>query len=323
MAEVWLNGRSPGFPSLKAVLQAAGQTVVELAGYDWSVNSRQSDTQGFPQPGPYGWVYHHTASCLACAANDHRYLCLTHQYRPVSNVCLGMRGGKAVWGLVAAGAANTNGAGPARRTSVGLVPTDQGNHFLGATEISINGIGEVWPRALTDAAIVGHAAILKAYHLLATDLISHHEYAGPRKSDPAGPTEAPLGVSTGNSTPWRMDPLRAAVARAMTPTPPPPPPPPTEDDMAKHYLATDGNLALQASDLITKRWVRDEVEAKALFGADYSQTATKLSREILERIPNVGPVADGWTDHRTAVVPVELAIPDEFALDLTVRRCPA
>lgn len=221
MAEVWLNGTNPKFPPLRKVLEAAGQKCVELAGYNYLTESRQSDGQGFPAPGPYGLVFHHTASSLASAASDHRYLAIGHQYHPVSNVCLGMRNGEAVWGLVAAGASNTNGAGGPFRSSVGLVPKDEGNHYLMAIEVSIDGQGETWPKKLTDAAIAGIAAIAKAYHFKASDVLAHGEWAPTRKVDPAGPTEdKTLGVSTGAASLWNMAPFRARIAAAMNPTPP-------------------------------------------------------------------------------------------------------
>jgi hypothetical protein len=294
VAGVWLNGVNPKWPSLKSVLEAAGQIVVELPNYDYRFESRQSDTQGFPAAGPYGWVFHHTASSLASAANDHVYLAKGHQYRPVSNVCLGMRNGKAVWGLVAAGASNTNGAGASRVTSRGTVPKDQGNAYLGATEVSINGTGETWPKALTDAAIIGHAAILKAYGLTANDLISHHEWAGDRKSDPAGPTEdKTLNVSTGNSTPWNMNPLRARIAQAMQP--PIPVPVPSGAANVSYFIEWEKPHPKPVYEIVGGRKTNiggsRVPELVAIWGTAWDTVMPRLSSAYLASLPNAD---DKW-----------------------------
>lgn len=215
-----------------------------------------------------------------------------------------MRNGVPTWGLVAAGASNTNGAGPGRQTSIGWVPTDQGNHYMGATEISINGVGEVWPKALTDASIVGHAAILKAYRLKAADLISHREWAGPRKSDPAGPTQdTTLGVSTGNTTPWNMAPLRTRVAKVMAggipDNPIPPVTPPGGLVLIEATNNTPAGTFTADADYLTKRWIQTATQAVELFGADYGTKIIRKSFATVDAIPNVGPVPAGWTDHRS------------------------
>lgn len=303
MAEVWLNGTNPKFPSMKAVLQAAGQVVVELPGYDYRFESRQSDGQGFPQPGPYGLVVHHTASSLASAANDHRYLALGHQYRPVSNVCLGMRNGVPTWGLVAAGASNTNGAGGPRTTSVGRVPLDQGNHYLMAIECSINGTGETWPKKMTDALIAGCAAFAKAYHFKASDVIAHGEWAPTRKIDPAGPTEdKTLGVSTGAASLWNMAPLRTRIAQAMTTggggQNPPPTPTPRKVNNVAYFVAADGPIPKPVFDVssgfkvhITGSRVPELV---AVFGANWSDAGVMpaLPLAYLNALPDGPPKGD-------------------------------
>lgn len=222
MGDIWLNGTTPGFASLDAVIRSAGLHLVTVDGWQW--NSRSSG--GFPNPGPMGVVVHHTAS-PANFENDLYYCSTGHQDAPVGNLLLGPAGEV---GLMAGGAANCQGKGGPWHTSRGTVELDNGNARLIAIEACNDGQGMVWPRAQTDAYDALVTALCVAYGFrmdrweqFGSDVLSHAEWCMPscpgRKCDPAGPAEgrswAPGptgGCSAGNI--WIMDRFRADLGGA-------------------------------------------------------------------------------------------------------------
>lgn len=283
MAEIWLNGNSPGFPDLKTVIQSAGLVAVERPGYDWRRRSRRSNTRGFPQPGPYGIVVHHTASSGKNFNSDLVYCSQGHKDAPVGNLLLGADGRV---GLIAAGSANTQGKGGPIRTSKGVVPLNEGNGYLIAIEACNNGMGEPWPAAQQDAYVRLVAALCRAYRLNPkTDVISHFEWCQPscpgRKCDPAGPSLwSPYdagGCNTKNL--WNMDAFRNSVAKAMSGTPNP-----QEEFMLVKLKGA--NAVFDQLGASTVRWVTNgaEVTGKAV---------TEKDAAWFKTVALVGPVPAG------------------------------
>jgi hypothetical protein len=196
----------------------------------WETRSRSSG--GFDNL--YGIVCHHTATNPALSFDGYcRLAWQTHPERPVANINLG-RGGEITVGV--AGASNHAGKGGPRNTSKGMVPLDSGNRYLIGIEALNTGVGEPWGETMQDRYIALVQALCNHYgFVVASDIMSHHEWTPSRKIDPAGPSR--FG-SINRSGTWDMDIFRSTVAGAPAPRPDPPipptptPTPPTEDWMA-------------------------------------------------------------------------------------------
>lgn len=257
------------------VLRAAGQTVVELAGWQ----SRARSSGGYQAPGPWCVMVHHTAS-VGNGANDANYCTFTDTDRPVCNLVLGR---DATWYVCAAGATNTNGkGGPWTLADGRVVAADQMNLRAVGIEMSNNGVGMAYPEVMIDALLAGIVALAGAYLGGRTDLVCQHvNWAPTRKIDPA--TAAAVQgrwrpASTNGSGSWRLDDLVAELARRASSGPQPSPgpdpdpaPDPVEDDDVKLYLVMDPrDGAWFVSDMATFRTYVDSPDAAAegvrLFG---------------------------------------------------------
>lgn len=248
---VYLDGSAAGYPSLAAVCAGAGLVVVPTDG--WERRARSSG--GFPDVGPMGVVIHHTASPASSTpgrqfSNDLAYCSTGHPDAPVGNLVLGPEGQV---GLVAGGAANTQGKGGPWTTSRGVVPLDTGNSRLIAIEASNDGLGQPWPAAQCNAYVALVSALCDAYRFrrdrwdrFASDVLSHAEWTEPscpgRKADPAGPavgrTWAPYPTGGVSANRWTVDNFRRDL------TEPAPLPPPEEDPML--YLIQPSGPAFPA-----------------------------------------------------------------------------
>jgi hypothetical protein len=233
---------------LAGVLERAGQSVVELDG--WQTRARSSG--GYADGGPWCLMVHHTASAGDGAADAH-YCTFGSPDRPVCNLVLGR---DAVWHVCAAGATNTNGkGGPWRLADGRTVAQDQMNLRALAVECSNNGVGQVWPQVQMDALFAGLAALSAAY-LGRQDLLCQHvDWAPGRKIDPAtaAAVQGPWRPGSINgSGSWRLGDLIAENCRRAASSPaapiPPPTPDPEDDDMTTwlvihprtgEYLTTD------------------------------------------------------------------------------------
>lgn len=208
MGKYWLH-------DLPAAVRAAGLDLVLHPGAEL----RSRSTGGLDAI--LGVVAHHTAGSSNEASGE-RYSYDNATDRPIGNMHL-RRNGTVVIGAM--GAANTQGKGGPLLTSRGTVPINQGNRYMIAVEAHNNGVGEVWPKAQTDAYITLIAAICRLYDLEpSTDVHTHFSYVEPscpgRKIDPRGPT--PGAPSLGGNVPqqiWPATKLRELVAAVNTPPP--------------------------------------------------------------------------------------------------------
>jgi len=149
---------------LAEVLRSAGCKVTEVSGWQ---------ARGRALPTIEGVVWHHTAT--GPGWTDARVAELLRYGRsdlagPLSQLGL-QRDGTFV--LVAAGRANHNGYGEWGNSSIGI-------------EAYNDGVGESWPKAQTDAYVLGTAAILNHLDLTASRCKGHKETDPNRKIDPAG-----------------------------------------------------------------------------------------------------------------------------------------
>lgn len=202
--------------SLATVCRAAGLVVHEVAGWE-----RRARGSGGYDPGrPTTVMIHHTASnAPSDPTGDVAYITTGSPVAPIANLYLSRSG--EVW-VIAAGATNTNGAGTCNWAG-GCPPNQMNTHAIGV-EAANDGLGEFWPRKQQDAYVILVAALCAAYDIPADLVRAHHEYAGGRKIDPAGPSDWAVRTAS-----WNMDRFRDDVAVELTPEPTPPP---QEDDMA-------------------------------------------------------------------------------------------
>lgn len=236
---------------LADVLRRAGQTVVELDG--WQTRARSSG--GYNDGGPWCVMLHHTASNGDGAA-DANYCTFGSSDRPVCNLVLGR---DATWYACAAGATNTNGkGGPLRLADGRTVNADQMNLRAVAIEMSNDGIGMAYPVAMVDAMFAGLVALGDAYLGGRYDLAAGHVDWTTRKIDPA--TAAAVDPACGwrpgsinSSGSWRLADWIAETQRraANTPTPIPPTPDPEDDDVKLYLVLYPGTSGQFVTDLAT------------------------------------------------------------------------
>jgi len=228
VGSIYLNGTTPGYPSIDQVIRDAGLALSLWDGWEW--NTRSSG--GFEQL--LGIVVHHTASGSGTSfQNDWSYCAAGHQDAPVANLLLG-RDGQV--GLHSGGASNHAGKGGPWLASGGTVPLDSGNSRMIGIEAQNNGVGELWSAEMLGCYELLVAALCEAYGLLpATDVPAHFEWAPSRKVDPWGGSLATAGYPYTGPREWDMGGFTANVAALMAGEVPP-----QEDDMAMTIFTVEG-----------------------------------------------------------------------------------
>lgn len=200
MGSIYINGSTPGYPSIADVIAGAGLELHLWPGWEW--NTRSSG--GFDKL--LGIVAHHTASPPTMSFdNDWAYCAQGHPDSPVANVLLGRQGQV---GLHSGGASNHAGKSEQPWVcSKGTVGVSAGNSNLIGIEAANNGTGEPWGAAMLDAYERLVAALCSAYGFDPTRDVPSHALAGPgytnRKIDPWGPAAAGDFPYTGSRT-WVM-----------------------------------------------------------------------------------------------------------------------
>lgn len=258
MGGIYVNGTTPGYPSLLDVIAGTGLELHVWDGWEW--NTRSSG--GFDKL--LGVIAHHTASPPTMSfQNDWAYCAQGHPDSPVASVLLGRQGQV---GLHSGGAANH--AGKSEQpwvASKGTVPVSAGNSNLIGIEAANNGVGEPWSAQMLDAYERLVAALCSAYGFDPARDVPSHALAGPgytnRKIDPWGPAGGGDFPYTGSRT-WVMQGPNSFTDRVRQrmsgggPTPPP------EDDDMKPYLVQFPDVP-SAPVLVcdgtyqTLRWIRD------------------------------------------------------------------
>ena len=191
--------------SLPDVCEAAGLDTDVWPG--WETRSRSS--------GGYTEVWavfcHHTASDTSPSSDMSYMWDSTSGDQPIGAIYLA-RDGRVTVG--AAGATNTQGKGGPWALSRGTIPKDSGNSYGIAIEAANNGTGEAWPTVQQVAYTTLCAALIDAYGLEASDILSHREWCEPscpgRKIDPAGPSAYATGTAS-----WNMDAFRDDVVASF------------------------------------------------------------------------------------------------------------
>lgn len=224
MGAIRLDGTTPGYPSLEAVVRGAGLAVRLWDG--WQDNGRSSG--GFESL--LGVVVHHTASPPTQSFdNDWRYCAVGHQDAPVANMLLGRDG---LVGIHAGLASNHAGKGGPWAASKGTVPLDSANSRMLGIEAQNNGTGELWAGVMLEAYEVLVAALCEAYGFVpATDSPAHFQWAPTRKIDPWGGSAGTAGFDYTGPDEWRMPGFTSNVAARMGGAQPP-----EDDDMPRPYL---------------------------------------------------------------------------------------
>lgn len=217
---IWLT-------DLATVLRGAGLRVNELDGWRTRANSTGALRANL------GIAVHHTASGTGWTGErEARFCALEASGRPIYNVLLDRTG---LFWVLAAGSTNSEGRGGPWTSSRGTVPVDGGNSRLLSLAIANNGVGEPYPRAVTDALVTACAALSRRYaYNPSRDIVSHWARSNGqdpgwtnRKIDPAGPS--PWTIPGDQWQRWDMQRFRGAVAAAMTGTTPTPTPPGGDD----------------------------------------------------------------------------------------------
>ena len=229
MGNIWLDGRTPGYPALDQVIRNAGLALKLWDG--WQYNSRSSG--GFESL--LGTVIHHTAgSATGSFDNDWAYHAVGHADAPVANMLLGRDG---LVGLHAGGASNHAGKGGPWTASRGIVPLDSANSRMLGIEAQNTGTGEYWPEQMIDAYERLLAAINNAYGLNPMlDEPAHFQWAPSRKIDPWGGNQSTTGFPYTGPHSWDMGGFNQNVAARMQGVPHPPDP--AVDDGSNVHLAS-------------------------------------------------------------------------------------
>jgi hypothetical protein len=218
---IWLT-------DLESVLRAAGGTFPILTVPGWPTRSRS--TGGFDSVN--GIVVHHDA---AGPTSDGwpsvNYQCFSDPDRPNATLYTSRKGEIFI---MAAGACNTQGQGG----PILGVPANQGNQRLIGIEQGNNGVGEAYTNVQQDAILWLCQTLVKVYGKRfgwgAGNVISHREWAGPRKCDPGGPSRWTGAIpGCGAARLWDMDRFRVDVGNVPE-TPLPPLEPIHEDDDGGH-----------------------------------------------------------------------------------------
>jgi hypothetical protein len=271
VGSVYVNGTTPGFPSLADVVRATGLPTRLWSGWEW--NTRSSG--GF-EGDVFGVVVHHTASpATQSFDNDWAYCAAGHQDAPVANMLLGRDG---TVGIHSGGASNHAGSseGP-WQSSKGTVPTSSANSRMLGIEAQNAGTGsEPWAPVMLDAYEILVAALCDAYQLDPFRNLPAHAVAGPgwtaRKVDPLGDTPDPAAHPyAARDATWDMPQFWSIVAARMGGAPPPG----GDDEMPKPFMSAliqatgaDGTLpgAVYLTDQIgmTFHWVPNETTLKDL-----------------------------------------------------------
>lgn len=234
MGAIYLDGMTPGYPSLAAVIAGAGIGVEVAPG--WERTARSSG--GFDPPGPLTVVVHHTASPPGQSfANDWSY-CQRADDGPIGNILLGRDGH---CGLHAGGASNHAGKGGPWPTSRGTIPLDGCNSRSIGVEAQNAGTGaEPWPPAQVAAYLTLVAALVDAYGIAPLDVVAHYEWGGPnvpqpgRKIDPSSGALTTPGYAFAGPGSWVMRGGAGFCDQLDHP-----PPPPEDDDMAGYLYQDD------------------------------------------------------------------------------------
>lgn len=289
MGSIYINGSTPGYPSLKDVVKNAGLSYELWPNWEW--NTRSSG--GFEQL--LGVVCHHTAgSANGNFQNDWSYHAVGHQDAPVANIFLWRDGHM---GIHSGGASNHAGKGGPFNASRGQVPLDSGNSRMIGIEAANNGVGENWAPNMVVAYETLCAALDDAYNLKPQDDIAHFEWAPTRKIDPWGGNTSTPGYPYTGPRMWDMHGFRSGVANRMGGGIPLPPP---GDDMLMRVVVKGANAKFVGMFDANKfghtiSWVRSEGEYDQYvrLGAPERQ----LNMEDLAGLILLGQVPTGDTLH--------------------------
>lgn len=240
MGNVWLRD----LPDVLRPYVGRGLAGIQtVAGWE----TRARSTGGLDQV--LGIVWHHTASKPGSdGKRDASYIATGGPTPPISQLYIDRNG--VVW-IVAAGAANHAGkGGPVSPTSPApWLKKDEANRYTIGIEMANDGVGEVWPVKLLEAAITLGAVLTRHYRFPLERNIGHRDWCGPgtstpgRKIDPMGswadgpawPTGTTWGPFGQPLTTFRsliaqriaqLDHDEADPPRPVPPIPTPPPPPP-------------------------------------------------------------------------------------------------
>ena len=269
--------------------------VITVSG--WETRSRS--TGGYETVN--GMVVHHDAGGPSSDGwPSVNYQCFLDEDRP--NAALHVARDTRIF-VMAAGACNTQGKGG---PMLG-VPKDDGNRRLIGIEQGNTGTGESYPSRQQDATLWLVARLVDVYGERfgwgANNVISHFEWAGPRKCDPGGPSRwTGTRPGCGQARLWTMDWFRRDVALASKPLPT------LEDDVAVVIKARDGSATQQFATFawngLQIQWVTSEMQLAVgrmtgmyKFGGDGKPLLNFTAADIQDLIDRGwvgGPVPPGW-----------------------------
>lgn len=273
MGTIYINGSTPGYPSIAEVLQSTGLPVQLWPGWEW--NTRSSG--GFNKV--MGIIAHHTASPPSTSfESDWSYCAQGHPDSPVANILLGRNG---ELGLHSGGASNHAGQGGPWHSSKGTIPLDSGNSNLIGIEASNSGVGEPWGEHQLNVYERICAAMCEAYDLKPETDIPSHALVGPgwtnRKIDPWGEAASGNFPYTGLRT-WDMIGFTSRVRQRM-------------NDSLPGDEVTDADIQKIAAaiwnSLLHNYVSNDAQEAQFILGFTHAEAYSgSFQREVINMITN-------------------------------------